>query len=86
MGPALKQLFETVKQNHISDDADVLAAIFDRHGEALIDALEQLVEISESFTNGMQCDHEVNMCVCGELRSIRLAKQLLAQLEAEAQP
>lgn len=24
MGPALKQLFETVKQNQISDDADVL--------------------------------------------------------------
>ena len=77
MGPNLKQLFETVKQNQISDDADVLVAIFERHGEALIAALEKALQCFEitQRVKDYPVDHWASK-----------AQQLLAQLDLEARP
>lgn len=72
MGPALKQLFETVKQEPVCDDADVLVGIFEHHGEALIAALEEAYCIIDEHVPG----HTV---------WLERAKQLLAQLDSEAQ-
>ena len=77
MGPALKQLFETVKQEPVCDDADVLAAIFERHGEALIAALEKALRCFQitQWVENYPANHWAPR-----------AQQLLAQLEVESQP
>lgn len=63
MGPNLRRLFD-------DRNFERLEAIFECHGEALIEALEELVKINEGSFGGESERWE----------------QLLAQLEAEAQP
>lgn len=74
MTPNLKRLFDAVKQNTFCDDADVLVAIFERHGEALVEALEMA---QDDYYGRVDDDRAWEL--------YKHIRDLLAQLESEAQ-
>lgn len=90
MSPNLKRLFELAKSNMAGPDEFeapfILSNIYSRHGEALIEALEKLAN-EASGMNGL-VGHEIvghtNKRVLEE--RISIARELLSQLEQEAQP
>lgn len=97
MTPNLARLFDSVKQDTFCDDADVLVAIFERHGEALIAALEKATyELNAIRARDGAPQHidwykgqPIQTSGCTEEYWDALTEecmQLLAQLEREAQP
>lgn len=74
MGPNLRQMLDRAKSDRLTKEnwnAFIRQSdIFERHGEALIEALEELVKLNEGSFGGESERWE----------------QLLAQLESEAQP
>lgn len=86
MGPNLTRLFETVKRNQLCDDADVLVAIFERHGEELIAALEEMDMLMDNLWKAVPWGKTVKLDIARLNTAPGNAKRLLAQLESEAQP
>lgn len=90
MGPALTRLFTLAKSNMAGPDEFeapfIIEKLFKDHGEALIEALEGLVNIGHEMYRGLQCDHGIGICVCQEQAILKMARNLLAQLEQEARP
>lgn len=85
MGPNLTRLFQIANrgsgfslETQLSSEK-MLRKLFDRHGEALIEALERLLEDNEDYIRIN------NLSAMGNVNLVN-ARQLLAQLEAEAQP
>lgn len=54
------------------------------HGQALIEALEGLLEGIDVIWPDLDCDHAVGICACGVRRNIEAAQHLLATLEHDA--
>lgn len=91
MGPNLTRLFAESKHKCLYDGTDgtEIAAydraqntrfdLFDRHGEALIEALERLLEENEDYIRIN------NLSAMGNVNLVN-ARELLAQLEEEAKP
>lgn len=83
MGPNLTRLFELSKSNMAGPEEweapFKLEELFKAHGEALIEALERLLEENEDYIRIN------NLSAMGNVNLVN-ARQLLAQLELEAKP
>lgn len=81
MGPNLTRLFEEQKQRgEVGDLAYViLQELFWRHGEALIEALERLLEENEDYIRVN------NLSAMGNVNLVN-ARAILALLEEESKP
>lgn len=81
MGPNLKRLFAEHKNDTVAGEraSDWLVDIFDRHGEALIEALERLLEENEDYIKIN------NLSAMGNVNLVN-ARAILALLEEEAKP
>lgn len=88
MTPNLSRLFAETKNDTLEGERayDKLGDLFDCHGEALITALWKLANEASGFNSivGPDVVGHTNKRVLRE--RIDIARQLLAQLEAEAQP
>ncbi len=73
----LPQIFKNMK-----DDADRLTTLQADHARVL-QALVELVPVAENLINGLECDHDVEMCCCGDRRTIAEARASLPAQPAQ---
>ena len=60
----------------LSDARRELKALRDER-ERLREALANVVGVAENLIRGLECDHDVGMCACGDRRTIAVAKAAL---------
>jgi hypothetical protein len=90
MTPNIEKLFKYKKLKGIEQELSNCSTyfkrkyLFEKYGGDLLEALFNCIQDNKLLLDGLECDHDVNICCCGERRDYMIAKELLEKIEKEA--